>query len=113
MSANNIKSRFHRIGMFTGLTVALALAISLSFPASAEPGLNSSSQTKVNKAKSKRWSTSDGKTDGYQKQDENTLVNIGSKRAGTCNVNVGTVQPGQKAPKEIIVTTKEVINVCK
>ena len=113
MSANNIKSRFHRMGMFAGWAIAVALAIGLSSPVSAEPGLNASSQTKVNKAKSKRWSTSDGKTDGYQKQDEKTLVNIGSKRAGTCNVNVGTVQPGQKAPKEIIVTTKEVINVCK
>jgi hypothetical protein len=41
-------------------------------------------------------------------------VNIGSKRGGGCNdVNVGTAKAGQKAPKDIVVTTKNVINICK
>lgn len=95
----------------TGLVVALT--IGLPSVAHAEQGLNARGQSKVNVAKSRRWSTSDGKKDGAQLQNEKTVVNFGSKRAGTCNVNVGTVQPGQKAPKEIVVTTKEVINVCK
>lgn len=94
------------------LLFALA-AVSTTFPAAAEQGLNSSSQTKVNKAKAKSWSMQDTKKDGYQVQNEKTLVNIGSKKAGTCSVNVGTAKPGEKAPKEIVVTTKEVINICK
>ena len=72
--------------------------------------LNASSQTKVNNAMAKAWQKGGNPNDpALQKR----VVNIGSKKAGTCDVNVGTVQPGQKAPKDIVVTTKEVINVCK
>lgn len=104
-------------GLYRCMTVAVggwAVASMMLFPAiaEAEQGLNAGAQSKVNIAKSKRWSTCSGK-DCAKSQDEKTVVNLGSKRAGTCNVNVGTVQPGQKAPKEIVVTTKEVINVCK
>lgn len=96
------------IGVFIGVIV-----LSWSLGASAEQGLGASSQTKVNKAKAKGWSSQDVKKDGYTQQNEKTLVNIGSKRAGNCSVNVGTAKPGEKAPKEIVVTTKEVINICK
>lgn len=77
----------------------------------AEPGLNASSQTKVNNAKAKAWTNSDAnrKDPALEKR----VVNMGSKRAGDCNVNVGTARPGEKAPREIVVTTKEVINICK
>lgn len=100
---------------FLTCTALLAGALSLLSPAvvSAEQGLDSSAQSKVNNAKAKSWGKADTSKDGYQKQGDKRVVNIGSKRAGTCTVNVGTAQPGQKAPKEIVVTTKEVINVCK
>ncbi len=93
------------------LRTALALVVGLSATTVfAEQGLNAHSQTKVNNAKAKAWSTQGNANDQrFQK----SVVNIGSKRAGTCDVNVGTVQKGQKAPKEIVVATKEVINVCK
>lgn len=76
----------------------------------AEQGLNASSQTKVNNAKAKMWTSSDNKN---PIDSNKTVVNFGSRRGGDCSVNVGTVQPGQKAPKDIVVTTKNVINVCK
>ena len=78
--------------------------------ASAVQNLNASSQTKVNNAMAKAWQKGGNPNDpALQKR----VLNIGSKKAGTCDVNVGTVQPGQRAPKDIVVTTKEVINVCK
>ena len=60
--------------------------------------LNASSQTKVNNAMAKAWQKGGNPNDPALQ-----------KRV----VNIGTVQPGQKAPKDIVVTTKEVINVCK
>ena len=110
MSANNM---FGRAGRLAGAILAGAAILTVAVSANAEQGLNSSSQTKVNKAKAKGWSSQDVKKDGYQRQNEKTLVNIGSKKGGDCNVNVGTAKPGEKAPKEIVVTTKEVINICK
>jgi hypothetical protein len=89
--------------LFFGLTTSVAMA---------EAGLNASSQTKVNNAKAKAWTKSDEnhKDPALEKR----VVKIGSKRDGTCgNVNIGTVQPGKKAPKEVVVTTKDVINICK
>jgi len=82
-------------------------------PVFAVQGLDAHGQSKVNKASAKKWSQSDSSKDGYSNQQDKTVVNFGSKKSGDCVVNVGTVQPGQKAPKEIVVTTKEVINVCK
>jgi hypothetical protein len=75
--------------------------------------LDARSQSKVSNAMAKKWSNADSNKDGYQAQQDQNVVNIGSRRGGNCSVNVGTVQKGEKAPKEIIVTTKEVINVCK
>ena len=92
-----------------GAVLALCLSASVAM---AESGLNAASQTKVNNAKAKAWTRSDDKTKDPAL--EKRVVKIGSKRDGTCgNVNIGTVQPGQKAPKEIVVTTKDVINICK
>lgn len=67
---------------------------------------------KVDSAKAKRWLQDDQKS-GYDRQSEQTIVNLGSRRAGTCTLNVGTTAPGQKAPKDVVVTAKDIINVCK
>lgn len=81
--------------------------------------LSAGSQNKVHGAQAKKWSNSSGSGDGYNNPvDQKRVVNIGSKKNGGCsNVNIGSVvgkrKPGEKAPKEIIVTTKEVINICK
>jgi hypothetical protein len=74
--------------------------------------LNTSGQTKVNKALARGYQQS-GDTDGYSRMQQQSQVNIGSKKAGTCNMNIGSTQPGQKNSKEVIVTSKEIINVCK
>lgn len=74
--------------------------------------LNTSGQTKVNRALARGYQKS-GDTDGYTRMQQQSQVNIGSKRAGTCNMNIGSTQPGDKNPKEVIVTSKEIINVCK
>lgn len=89
------------------------LLLFVSQNADAVQGLDAHGQSKVSKAMARKWSQSDQGKDGYSNQLNKSVVNIGSKKAGDCNLNVGTVQSGQKAPKEIIVTTKEVINVCK
>lgn len=99
MNANN---RFLR----ASLGLVLGLAVSL---VSAEP-LDATSTTKINNAKAKAWTDGSIKNKEYQKD----VVNLGSKRGGGCSdVNVGTVKAGEKAPKNIVVTTKNVINVCK
>lgn len=70
--------------------------------------LNPRGQSKVNRAMAKGYQQSGA--EAMQKQQ--TQVNIGSKRAGTCTMNVGATQGG-KGSKETIVTAKEIINVCK
>lgn len=81
--------------------------------------LSAAGQTKVHGAQAKKWSSSSGTADAYNNPvDQKRVVNIGSKKNGGCsNVNIGSVvgkrKPGEKAPKEIVVTTKEVINICK
>jgi len=85
----------------------------VSTSAMAVQGLDASGNSKVNNSLAKKWSNTDTSKDGYKAQQDKRVVNVGSRRSNDCNVNVGTVQPGQKAPKEIVVTTKEVINVCK
>ena len=74
--------------------------------------LNTSGQTKVNRALARGYQKS-GDTDGYTRMQKQSQVNIGSKKAGTCNMNIGSTEPGQKNPKEVIITSKEIINVCK
>ena len=99
----NANRRFLSIGV--GLFLGLAFSV-----ASAEQGVDASSQTKINNAKAKAWTDGSIKDDRFKKD----VVNIGSKRGGGCNdVNVGTAKAGQKAPKDIVVTTKNVINICK
>lgn len=99
MNANNRILRAS-LGLVLGLAVSLV---------SAEP-LDATSTTKINNAKAKAWTDGSIKNKEYQKD----VVNLGSKRGGGCSdVNVGTVKAGEKAPKNIVVTTKNVINVCK
>jgi len=74
--------------------------------------LQTSGQSKVNKALARGYMQS-GNTDGYSRMQQQTQVNIGSKKAGTCNMNIGSTQPGDKNSKDVIVTSKEIINVCK
>lgn len=89
------------------------VAVSTTCSAFAIQNLDAHGQSKVNNALAKKWTQSDPAQSGYQAQQGKSVVNVGSKKAGNCVVNVGSVQKGQKAPKEIVVTTKEVINVCK
>lgn len=99
MNANNYFLR-------AGIGLILGFAVSA---VSAEP-LDATSTTKINNAKAKAWTDGSIKNKEYQKD----VVNIGSKRGGGCSdVNVGTAKAGEKAPKNIVVTTKNVINVCK
>ncbi len=108
MNANN-----HVLRLGAGLFLGLAVSV-----VSAEP-LNATSNTKINNAKAKGWSTGSIATDPALQKD---VVTIQKKHNGGCNdVNVGTAQTGktkagekpQKGPKEIVVATKNVINVCK
>lgn len=90
----------------------LAAVTLLAGNAYAVQNLDAHGNEKVNSAKAKQWSQD------KNPNDTKSVVNFGSKKNNTCNVNVGTVdnkkqKPGQKAPKDIVVTTKEVINVCK
>lgn len=75
--------------------------------------LNNRGQQKVNNVKAKRWVQEGGKKDGYSQQGDQTIVNFGSKKAGTCNMNVGSTQAGDKAPKDVVVTAQNIINICK
>ena len=105
------------VNKFLMNTAAIALLSVAANTAWAD--LGAASQSKVNSAQAKKWSASSGTSDAYNKPvDQKRVVNIGSKKNGGCsNVNIGSVvgkrKPGEKAPKEIVVTTKEVINICK
>jgi hypothetical protein len=97
-------------GQMTKLCVFLLL-VAMSFGVTAEfnrgSGLGARGQGKINKALAKSY---------FQKgatsvQQNKTQVNIGSKRAGTCTMNIGT--SNDKKSKEVIVTAKEIINVCR
>lgn len=87
-------------------------AAALSLPVAAEINkgahLNTSGQGKVNKAMAKGYLSKGAE----QMQQSQSQVNIGSKKAGTCTMNVGATESG-KGSKETIVTAKEIINVCK
>ncbi|MCX8087248.1 MAG: hypothetical protein N3C63_10175 [Rhodocyclaceae bacterium] len=99
-----------KLGKFA-VSVIIGLAATIVLPAWAlneGTHLNPRGQSKVNKALAKGYLQSGA--EGMQKQQ--TQVNIGSKRAGTCTMNVGA-SPGSKDSKETIVTAKEIINVCK
>jgi hypothetical protein len=100
----------HILRVCAGLFLGLAVSVT-----SAEP-LNATSNQKINSAKAKGWNTGSIATDPALQKD---VVNIQKKKNGGCNdVNVGTAQAGktkagEKAPKNIVVATKNVINVCK
>jgi hypothetical protein len=90
--------------------VFLLLLASIPFYAVAEFNrgghLNTRAQGKVNKTLAKSFLQR-----GAQGMQQNrSQVNIGSRRAGTCTMNIGTTN--NKNTKEIIVTTKEIINYC-
>src|SRR5690349_12277119 len=89
----------------------VAASIPLSAAAEINKGqhLNTTGQTKVNKALAKGYL----QNGAGEMQKNQTQVNIGSKKAGTCTMNVGATPTGQKGSKETIVTAKEIINVCK
>lgn len=72
--------------------------------------LQTGGQSKVNKAMAKGYLQSGAGSGNQMNQPQ---VNIGSRRAGTCNMNVGAQNAGDKNAKEVIVTSKEIINVCK
>lgn len=80
-------------------------------------GVDASGNSKINNAMAKKWTEKDkdpNAKDGYNNPvNQKRVVNFGSRKDNTCNVNIGTAQPGQKAPKNITVGVKEVINVCK
>lgn len=97
--------------IMTAATLAALVSTSFSGPALA---LDAHSNTKVNNAMAKKWASDGGSNTApvNPAQQNKQVVNFGSKRNNTCNVNVGTAKPGDKT-KEIVVTTKEVINVCK
>ncbi|MDP1605862.1 MAG: hypothetical protein Q8L93_04335 [Rhodocyclaceae bacterium] len=100
MNAN----KFYRC---VGFVLLLGFASSAVY---ATQGLDAPAQTKVNNARAKAWTDGSIKNPEHQK----TVVNVGNKRDGGCSdVNIGTAKPGEKAPKNIVVTTKQVINVCK
>ena len=96
------------------LPVLLVVAAGISQPICAQH-LGASGNTKVNNAKAQAWARSDTKSGQQDPALQKRVVNLGSKRGGDCSVNVGTAQSGKggKQPKDIVVTTKEVINVCK
>jgi hypothetical protein len=104
--------------------VAVAFAGTMVFALSgfvSAATLDSRTTTKINNAKAQAWSyQAQGKKNPEEDKPlalQKKIVNIGSRKDNTCNLNVGSVQgkprPGQRAPKEVIVTAKDVINVCK
>lgn len=106
------KSSFCRVVYSLMISASLAFAPLAMAEINKGTHLNTSGQTKVNKALARGYQQS-GDTDGYSRMQQQSQVNIGSKKAGTCNMNIGSTQPGQKNSKEVIVTSKEIINVCK
>lgn len=96
---------------FLFVTISAIAVLPLSAYSEINKGthLHTSGQMKVNKALAKGYLQA-GATGVQQNQ---TQVNIGSRRQGTCNMNVGTQNPGDKNAKEVIVTSKEIINICK
>lgn len=96
----------------------LAMLLAALLPTGATAGFNQSQhlnargQAKVNKAIA-RGQMQSGEVSGQERLQGQSQVNIGSRRDGNCTMNVGTTNPGDKGKKEVIVTSKEIINVCK
>jgi hypothetical protein len=97
--------------------MAAMAAVLITSSAFAVP-LDARSTSKINNAKAKRWTGADQGPAINPAQQDKKIVNFGSKKDNTCNLNIGTApsgkaKPGQRQPKEIVVTTKDVINICK
>ncbi len=89
------------------------ITLVLQSPAIAElnqgQNLNNRGQSKVSRALAKGYSKG-GEEGNAMKQPQ---VNIGSRRNGDCTMNVGTQGASDKNSKEVIITSKDIINVCK
>ncbi len=79
-----------------------------SFAVLAVQGLDASGHGKVENTLDQKWSNADTFNDSFVTED-NRVVNVSSRRLNDRNVNAGVVQSRQKAVKEIMVTSKEVI----
>ena len=100
--------------LLTTLVVASAMSFT-TVSAFAVQGLDAHGNQKVNGAMAKRWSMQE--KGQKTPTDEKQIVNVGSKKQGTCNLNVGTTPANDKRPgrksNDVVVATKDVINVCK
>jgi hypothetical protein len=96
-----------------GVTMALGLALGPAWAGyiNNPTHLTNNGQGKVSNVKAKQWMQQDGSKGGYDQMGGGDVVNIGSRRAGTCNMNVGS-SPGNDS-KDTIVTAKNIINICK
>jgi hypothetical protein len=107
----------HKRGISTLALTAMAL-VAFSGSALSAP-MDARSNTKVQGAMAKKWSGQAQATAVNPAQQNKQIVNYGSKKDNTCNLNIGTAQAagkgkaGQRTPKDIVVTTKDVINICK
>lgn len=90
----------------SAFTILLATSVSVLAEINKGQHLNTRGQSKVNSALAKGYAQGDGSMQQSQ-------VNIGSKKAGNCTMNVGTQPTGGKGSKEVIVTSKDIINICK
>ncbi|MER2540950.1 MAG: hypothetical protein ABTQ26_17070 [Azonexus sp.] len=100
--------------LLTTFVVASAMTFT-TMSAFAVQGLDAHGNQKVNGAMAKRWSMQE--KGQKTPTDEKQIVNVGSKKQGTCNLNVGTTPANDKRPgrksNDVVVATKDVINVCK
>ena len=69
--------------------------------------LSNGGQVAVNKSNAKMYLQSDGNDDVMDRND--TIVHMGSRKKGDCNMNVGGTQDG----KNVVVTAKNIISICK
>jgi hypothetical protein len=100
--------------LLTTLVVASAMTFT-TMSAYAVQNLDAHGNQKVNSAMAKRWSTQE--KGQKTPTDEKQVVYVGSRKQGTCNLNVGTTPAndnryGRKS-NDVVVATKDVINVCK
>jgi hypothetical protein len=95
---------------WTLFALVMGFAVGVSAEINKGTHLQTRGQAKVNSAMAKGYMQS-----GVQGvQQSQSQVNIGSKRAGTCNMVVGATQSSKGVNKEAdVIVAKEIINVCK
>lgn len=97
------------------VTLALALGVSAGMAMAGDINksthLGNSGNTKVNTVKAKQYMQNEGDGDGYS-DNSDTIVHFGNSKKGDCNMNVGA-SPGGRNDKEVVVTAKNIINICK